>query len=106
MWFAGTGATAAAVFLITFFAVSAATNDDGGGLTSNSSLAAVTLPGGEEADVPEAVVADFQRRNRFHRLVLHAVRIGDTGPESEKLLKGLAASSGGTYVWSNVPPVN
>ncbi len=55
--------------------------------------------------LPEALVADFQRRNRFHRLVLHAVRIGDTGPESGKLLKGLAASSGGTYVWSNVPPV-
>ena len=55
MWFAGTGATAAAVFLITFFAVSAATDDDGGGLTSNSSVAAVTLPSGDEADIPEAV---------------------------------------------------
>ncbi len=52
-WFAGTGATAAAVFLITFFAVSAATDDDGSPPTS--SIATVTLPGSEEADVPAAV---------------------------------------------------
>ena len=54
--------------------------------------------------LPEALVADFKRRNRFRRLVVHAIRIGDTGSESEKLLKGLAASSGGTYVWSKIPP--
>ena len=53
MWFAGTGATAAAVFLITFFAVSAATDGDGSAPTS--SVAGVTLPGGEETDIPEAV---------------------------------------------------
>jgi hypothetical protein len=55
LWFAGTGATAAAVFLITFFAVSAATDDDGGAPTA--SLAAVTLPGSEAPSVPEVVAA-------------------------------------------------
>ncbi len=60
VWFAGTGATAAAVFLITFFAVSAATDDDSSAPTS--SVAGVTLPGGEEPEVPDAAeqVSDEQ----------------------------------------------
>ena len=54
--------------------------------------------------LPEAVVADFGRRNRFRRLVVHAIRICDTGPESQALMKGLAERSGGAYVWARKPP--
>ena len=54
--------------------------------------------------LPEAIVADFRRRNRFHRFVVHTVRICDTGPESEALMKGLAKASGGTYTWAKQPP--
>ncbi len=54
--------------------------------------------------LPEAIVADFRRRNRFHRFVVHTVRICDTGPESEALMKGLAKASDGSYTWAKQPP--
>ena len=54
--------------------------------------------------VPEAIVADFKRRNRFRRFVVHAIRICDTGPETTTLLEGLAKSSGGAYRWAKRPP--
>ena len=47
--------------------------------------------------LPEAILADFARRNRFRRLVVHVVRVGDAGPESETLLRGLAEVSSGDY---------
>jgi HEAT repeat protein len=49
--------------------------------------------------IPEALVADFERRNRFHRLQVNAIRIGDRKAEAQALMKGLADASGGTYLW-------
>ena len=49
--------------------------------------------------VPEALVADFARRNRFHRLQVHAIRICDRKAEAEDLMQGLALATGGTYLW-------
>ena len=54
--------------------------------------------------LPEALVADFKRRNRIRRFVLHAIRLCDTGAASEALMKGLADSSGGSYTWAKNPP--
>lgn len=49
--------------------------------------------------IPEALVADFERKNRFHRLQVHAIRVADHKAEAEALMKGLAEASGGTYLW-------
>ena len=54
--------------------------------------------------LPEALLADFRRRNRFRRLVVHTIRVCQKGAESERLMKGIAAASGGTHVWSTKPP--
>jgi hypothetical protein len=48
--------------------------------------------------LPEHVVADFTRRNRFRRVRVHTVHIGTEGREAQRLLEGLARASGGTYV--------
>lgn len=49
--------------------------------------------------IPEALVADFERKNRFHRLQVHAIRISDRKDEAEALMKGVADASRGTYLW-------
>lgn len=49
--------------------------------------------------IPEALVADFERRNRFHRLQVNTIRITDLKEEAQRLLRGLAEVSGGTYHW-------
>ncbi len=61
-------------------------------------------PSGGRYMTPESAVAAFRRFNRFRRLVVHAIRICDEGEPSETLMKGLAAASGGTYVWAKRPP--
>mgnify|MGYP001827884385 CR=1 FL=1 len=49
--------------------------------------------------IPAALVDDFARRNRFHRLQVNAIRIADRKDDAEALMKGLADVSGGTYLW-------
>jgi len=61
------------------------------------------IVGGKFA-LPEMLLADFARRNRFRGLVVHCVRICGRGPDAEKLMRGLAESTGGRYVWSREPP--
>jgi hypothetical protein len=54
--------------------------------------------------LPEALVDEFRRRNRFRRIRLHVVHVMDHGPENLGMLESLARASGGTYVRSLVPP--
>jgi len=61
-------------------------------------------PAGGRYMTPESAVAAFQRFNRFRRLVVHTIRICDEGEPSETVMKGLAAASGGTYLWAKKPP--
>ncbi len=44
-----------------------------------------------------AELAAFERLNRFRRLVVHTIRMASGGSHSEELMKGYAASTGGTY---------
>jgi hypothetical protein len=60
-------------------------------------------PEGGRYMTPEAAVAAFRRFNRFRRLVVHTIRICDEGEPSEALMKGLAAATGGTYLWAKKP---
>jgi hypothetical protein len=60
-------------------------------------------PEGGRYMTPESAVAAFKRFNRFRRLVVHAIRIGDEGEPSETLMKGLAEASGGVYLWAKKP---
>ncbi len=48
--------------------------------------------------LPEHIVEDFVRRNRFRRVRLHTVHVGTDGEESRRLLEELAKSTEGTYV--------
>jgi len=52
---------------------------------------------------PPAALAAFRRFNRFRRLVVHAIRFCDEGTDGEELMKGLAESSGGQYLWVKKP---
>jgi len=61
-------------------------------------------PSGGRYMTPESAVAAFQRFNRFRRLVVHTIRICDEGEPAETLMKGLAAATGGTYLWAKKPP--
>jgi hypothetical protein len=61
-------------------------------------------PQGGRYMTPEAALAAFRRFNRFRRLVVHTIRICDEGEPAETLMKGLAESTGGTYVWAKKPP--
>ncbi|MHC4137876.1 MAG: HEAT repeat domain-containing protein [Planctomycetota bacterium] len=46
---------------------------------------------------PEAVLAAFDRFNRFRLLVVHTIRFSNGGSHSEQLMEGLAKRTGGTY---------
>ena len=48
--------------------------------------------------LPEHIIEDFVRRNRFRRVRLHTVHVGTEGRESQRLLEGLAKAADGTYV--------
>lgn len=61
-------------------------------------------PAGGHYMSPEAVVSAFGRFNRFRRLVVHCIRISDDKEPGETLMKGLAESSGGVYVWQTKGP--
>ncbi len=54
--------------------------------------------------LPEALVADFRRRNRFRRIRIHVVHVMDHGPEVAAMLEALARATGGTLARSLVPP--
>ena len=54
--------------------------------------------------LPEALLAEFRRRNRFRRLRLHIVHVMDQGPESTRVLKEIAEAAGGTLVRALAPP--
>ncbi|MCK6461810.1 MAG: HEAT repeat domain-containing protein, partial [Planctomycetes bacterium] len=60
-------------------------------------------PQGGRYMTPESAIAAFKRFNRFRRLVVNTVRICDEGEPGETLMKGLAAASGGAYVWAKKP---
>jgi len=60
-------------------------------------------PQGGRYMTPESAVAAFKRFNRFRRLVVNTIRICDEGEPAETLMKGLAAATGGTYVWARKP---
>jgi len=61
-------------------------------------------PAGGRFVNPHAVLAAFERFNRFRRLRVHAIRICNDGDASEILMKGLAEASRGTYLWAAKPP--
>ena len=61
-------------------------------------------PGGGRYMLPEAVVDAFARLNRFRRVRVYAIRIGNNKEDGELLMKGLAERSGGSYLWSSEPP--
>lgn len=53
---------------------------------------------------PELMLDWFGRWNRFRRIVVHALRIDNAKKDAEQLMQGLAAASGGVYVWIKEPP--
>ncbi len=53
---------------------------------------------------PNYALEAFRRYNRFARLVVHTVRISGGSDYRESWHKGLAESSGGSYVWARTPP--
>lgn len=53
---------------------------------------------------PRAAIEAFVRRNRFHRIVVHAIRISGGSRFREEWLQGLAKASGGSYTWASTPP--
>lgn len=59
-------------------------------------------PQGPYHDV-EATLQVFIRWNRFCRLRVHTVRISNAAG-GERLLRGIAEASGGTYRWQSKPP--
>ena len=61
-------------------------------------------PAGGRYLTPESLVAAFERFNRFRRITVHALRFCNAKEPGELVMKGLAASSGGQYVWLNKPP--
>ena len=61
-------------------------------------------PGGGRYMLPEPVVDAFARLNRFRRVRVYAIRIGNNKEDGERLMKGLAERSGGSYLWSSEPP--
>ncbi len=46
----------------------------------------------------QALLEEFVRRHRFRRLRLHVVHFMDHGAETTRVLRGLAESTGGTYI--------
>ena len=62
------------------------------------------LPRGGRYMSAAAVVSAFKRLNRFRRVVVHTIRVGDAKEVAEQLMKGIADVSGGTYVWVKKPP--
>ncbi|MHC5038488.1 MAG: hypothetical protein ACYTHM_14340, partial [Planctomycetota bacterium] len=48
---------------------------------------------------PEAMVDAVKRLNRFRNMAIHTIQIGDFGPESETLVRGLAKATGGNHIW-------
>ena len=61
-------------------------------------------PAGGRYLTPESLVAAFQRFNRFRRITVHALRFCNAKEAGETVMKGLAESSGGQYVWLKKPP--
>lgn len=49
--------------------------------------------------LPEALVADFARRNRYYRLQVDTIRFADRKADAEQLMQGLAEATGGRYLW-------
>ena len=46
---------------------------------------------------PAAMAADIARRNRYLGAEIHAVRVGDSGRDSKRLMKSIATASGGQF---------
>ncbi|MFQ5844901.1 MAG: HEAT repeat domain-containing protein [Planctomycetota bacterium] len=61
-------------------------------------------PAGGRFMLPEAVLDAFSRLNRYRRLVVHTIRVANAKEEGERLMKGLAERSGGSYRWQAEPP--
>jgi hypothetical protein len=62
-----------------------------------------SLRGGPYLD-PDAAVLAVARWNRFRRVAIHTIRICNAGSDSERLLRGIAQVTGGTYQWRRAPP--
>ena len=62
------------------------------------------LPRGGRYMSAPAVVSAFKRLNRFRRVVVHTIRVGDAKEAAEQVMKGIADASGGTYVWVEKVP--
>ncbi|MCZ6787349.1 MAG: HEAT repeat domain-containing protein [Planctomycetota bacterium] len=62
------------------------------------------LPRGGRYMSAAAVVSAFKRLNRFRRVVVHSIRVGDAKEAAEQVMKGIADASGGTYVWVQKAP--
>ncbi len=62
-----------------------------------------SLRGGPYLD-PDAATIAFTRWNRFRRVAIHTIRICNAGPDSERLMRGLADVGSGTYHWRQTPP--
>ncbi|MEN8150828.1 MAG: hypothetical protein ABFS86_13480, partial [Planctomycetota bacterium] len=50
-----------------------------------------------------AVVDEFRRAHRFHRIRVHTVRVDDAAEPAEEVMKGIAEATGGTYVHQQKP---
>jgi hypothetical protein len=50
-----------------------------------------------------AIIDEFRRAFRLHRIRVHTVRIDDAGPPAEEVMKGIAEATGGTYVHQMKP---
>ncbi len=68
-WMAATGATAALVFVVTFFAVSAATDADSAPLPAPRVVSEQPTPPGVEADVPAVRESDAEAEEAVSRVV-------------------------------------
>jgi hypothetical protein len=62
------------------------------------------VPSGGRYVGAEPVVEAVARLQRFRRLAVHAVRIGNGKDEAERTLRGIALGSGGGYAWRAKPP--
>ena len=61
-------------------------------------------PAGGRFMCARAAASAWTHFNRFRRLRIHTVRIGNRKEEAEAFMSAIAKASGGTYLWAKKPP--
>jgi len=61
------------------------------------------VPSGGALLYAPAIVDEFRRAWRFHRIRVHTVRVDDAAEPAEEVMKGIAEATGGTYVHKTKP---